>query len=37
MLIGATGNQPSQYDQPDRPPMCLATLGPTSGSKLALA
>src|SRR5215471_11098442 len=30
-LIGATGNQPSQYAQPDVPPICRATVSPTSG------
>ena len=34
MLIGATGNQPSQYPQPDTPPMCFAVVCP-SGSKLS--
>ena len=30
-LIGATGNHPSQYAHPDVPPICRATLSPTSG------
>src|SRR5580692_367716 len=36
-LMGATGNQPSQYAQPDVPPMCLAHLSPTSGRNDSVA
>ena len=36
-LMGATGNQPSQYAHPDVPPMCRATLSPTSGRNDSVA
>src|SRR5215471_18184749 len=36
-LIGATGNQPSQYAHPDVPPMCRATVSPTSGRNDSVA
>ena len=36
-LIGATGNQPSQYAQPEVPPMCRATRSPTSGRNDSVA
>src|SRR6185437_13067320 len=36
-LIGATGNQPSQYAHPETPPKCRAALSPTSGRNDSVA
>src|SRR6516162_11668658 len=36
-LIGATGNQPSQYAQPDVPPMCRAAVSPSHGRNDSVA
>src|SRR5215470_5453007 len=36
-LIGATGNHPSQYAQPDTPPMCRAAVSPVHGRNDSVA
>src|SRR5215472_6123757 len=36
-LIGATGNHPSQYAQPDTPPMCRAVVLPVHGRNDSVA
>src|SRR5215467_13871503 len=36
-LIGATGNHPSQYAQPDTPPMCRAVVSPVHGRNDSVA